>query len=169
MSSSIFSRDRRGFPLHPLLVHLPIGCWAATLVSDLIFWMGGGPVFPPISFYTLWLGLLGAVLAIPAGFAQFWRIPARAQVKSLAYAHMTLNLLVTGLAFVNYFLRRAEDAGAQAEVPAAGLGLSVLAILLLSVSGYLGSRMAFAYRVGSALPDFRPAGTAESDERRRAA
>ena len=57
----------KGHPLHPILVALPIGLWIFSMVNDLIFKLGNGPVWNDVAFYTLAGGIVGALLAALPG------------------------------------------------------------------------------------------------------
>ncbi len=52
-----------GHPIHPMLIALPIGLWAFSLVADLIFMWRGNPAWETVAIYTLAGGCVGAVLS----------------------------------------------------------------------------------------------------------
>src|SRR5689334_10468268 len=55
------------YPLHPLTVHLPIGLLLGNALLTLLYLRGGDQAFEISAFHCLWLGWLGALLAIGAG------------------------------------------------------------------------------------------------------
>src|SRR5437764_12631995 len=60
-----------GHPLHPILITLPIGLFAATFLFDLIFWRTGNDAFATGALWLLGAGLVGAALAAVAGLIDF--------------------------------------------------------------------------------------------------
>lgn len=134
-----------GHPLHPSLVHAPTGLWTAALVFDVLTVLGvGGNPLLVTSYYALLVGFIGALLAIPAGLADWWDIGRDKPARKLGLYHMLINVLVTLLALANLFLRSGEALEAAA-VPTWPLVLSAVMVGLLVISGYLGGRMTFAY------------------------
>lgn len=136
-------------PLHPLLVHLPVGLWVASVIFDLVYLMNGTPEFATASYYCIGAGIVGALLAAPAGFAEYVDIPKESHPRQIARTHMVLNLVVVGLFVIDFLIRRgATDGGAPRSVTAGPFVLSVLAVALLSISGYLGGLMTFEFGIG---------------------
>lgn len=132
-----------GHPIHPILIPIPIGLWVFSLVSDLIFAAGlGGPVWNDVAFYTMAGGIVGALLAAVPGLVDLLSLED-AKAKRVGVAHMTINLVVVGLYAVNLWLRLDSAPGALLPV-----GLSVVAALLLGVSGWLGGELVFKHAVG---------------------
>jgi uncharacterized membrane protein len=90
------------------------------------------------------IGVVGAVLAAILGFLDFSVIPGGTPAHRTALLHMTLNLAVTALFIVNFFLRAGAD---HSTVSAAGFVLSVVGLIFLGVSGWLGGKMAYRFGV----------------------
>lgn len=133
----------KGHPLHPMVVSLPIGLWIFSLACDFIAAAGlGSAVWQTMAFYTMAGGIIGALLAAVPGFVDFLSLPS-STAKKLGVAHLSLNLLIVGLFVLNLWLRTTTEPGALLPV-----GLSVLAILLLAVAGWLGGEMVFVHGVG---------------------
>jgi nitrite reductase/ring-hydroxylating ferredoxin subunit/uncharacterized membrane protein len=134
-------------PLHPALVHFPIGLWLLSLLLDLITrWVAPSNPLVQGAFYTIGAGLVVALVAAMAGFADWLEIRADHPAKRYANFHMALNLLVIALYTGNLYLRsQALDAPITPTVP---LVLSIVAVAILSVSGYLGGAMIFDDGVG---------------------
>jgi uncharacterized membrane protein len=136
-----------GHPLHPLLVTVPIGAWVASLVFDVASLLVADPGF--LVRGSLWLigiGVLGAVAAALVGFLDLLAIPSGTPAYRTALVHMGLNLAVTAAYAGNFVWRRAGEGGA----PAVGWGplvLSVLSLIALGASGFLGGKLAFRYGV----------------------
>ena len=135
-----------GHPIHPMLVPIPIGLWIFSLVADL-FVAGGSanPAWPTVALYTMGGGIVGALLAAVPGLIDLVSLPAGP--RKTALIHMTINLTVVGLYAINLWLRvgSAEKAGGV-------LWLSILAIGLLVISGWLGGKMVYEYGVAVDTP-----------------
>ena len=133
-------------PVHPMLVTIPIGLWLFALLCDLAFVFGvGASHWFTISFYAMVVGLLGALVAAIPGTIDM--LSLRGAPKKLALAHMGLNLTVVALFAINLVLRVNG-----AEVAGLPLALTVIAITLLAVSGWLGGQMVYVHRVGVEEP-----------------
>ena len=134
-----------GHPFHPILVTVPIGAWVASLVFDLASRLGGQPeVFATGSRWLVGLGIVGALAAAMFGLLDLFAIPTGTRAFRTGLLHMTLNLVVVAL-FATSFLLRGGDAP---DGVAVGLiALSVVALALLAVSGWLGGRLAYRYGV----------------------
>lgn len=133
-----------GHPIHPMLVTLPIGLWVFSFVCDLCFMFGSGAVvWKTVALYTMAGGIVGALAAAIPGLIDLLSLPA--EPKKTALAHMAINLTVVALYVVNLWLRlQAPNAGAGAGLPVL---LSLIGILLLLVSGWLGGKLVFLYGV----------------------
>src|SRR4051812_42821391 len=80
-------------PLHPALVHIPVSLWIASFVADVLLLIGiGGEAMAQLARYALALGLLVALLAIPAGIADWVDIKREKPAWKLGLFHMLLNL-----------------------------------------------------------------------------
>jgi hypothetical protein len=86
-------------------------------------------------------GILGALAAAVFGLTDLLSLPAGP--KSTAVKHMSLNLVIVVLYIVNAWTRHSGAASAGMS-----LGLSIIAILLLLVSGWLGGKMVYEEGVG---------------------
>ena len=136
-------------PLHPALVHVPTALWPAAFALDLLSQLRADNALVQLSFYSIFLGLLAALLAIPTGFADWTDIRREKPAWKLGLYHMILNVIITLLWGVNLILR--VPTFQSDEVVSVGLiWLSGLATLLLLVSGYLGGRMIYAYGINVA-------------------
>jgi uncharacterized membrane protein len=140
-----------GHPLHPLLVTVPIGAWVASLVFDIGSHIAGRPA--PLFDGSLWLiaiGVLGALAAACVGFLDLFAIPTGTRAFRTGLLHMSLNLLVT-LAYAVGFVWRHGTYGHGGAVGAGQLALSAVSLAVLSVSGFLGGKL--AYRFGIRVAD----------------
>jgi uncharacterized membrane protein len=139
-----------GHPLHPALVHLPTALWPAALFFDLLSRTAlGGTVPFQISYYAIFTGVVVALVAALAGLADWADIKPDRPAKKIGLVHMVLNLTVAALFILNLYLRARLPATTDA-VPLSLLALTLLADLILLVSGYLGGRMVFDHGISVA-------------------
>ena len=131
-----------GHPIHPMLVTLPIGLWVFSFVCDLAYVFGGGaPAWATVALYTMAGGIVGALLAAVPGFIDLLSLPP--EPRKTALIHMTINLTIVVLYVINFWLR-----SRMADGPGHYVWLSLLTIILLVVSGWLGGKMVFVLGVG---------------------
>ena len=136
-----------GHPLHPALVHFPIGLFILSLIIDLGSYVADLSSLVRASGYAMAFGLGGALLAALAGFADWSDIRLDHPAKKTANTHMLLNLSATALFGVNLFLRAGQlDAN---RTPLFNLLLSFAGVGILLVSGYLGGRMVYDDGIGA--------------------
>ena len=139
-----------GHPLHPALVHLPTGLLPVSLLFDILSRSGiGANAMVQTSFYCISMALLIALLAVPAGLADWLDIKTDKPAYKVALWHMSLNLLVAILFATNFALRLSTFQH-QNQIDLLPLFLSILGTLVLIVSGYLGSWMVFDQGIGIA-------------------
>jgi len=132
-----------GHPLHPAIVHLPIGAWFAAAIIDLAHRRPhGADAWDHLALYCVVAGLIGAVLAVPTGVADWAPIKKEKPAWKLGLLHMTLNILAAVLWAANLGLRW-KSIDTDDPVTAAVLLTSLVAALLVLVSGYVGSLMVF--------------------------
>ena len=141
-------------PIHTMLVALPIGLWVFSFACDLaVVAADTEPVanlWFTIAWYAMLGGLAGALLAAIPGFIDWWSLTDK-DLRQLATAHMTINLLVIATYAVNLWIRAAEPPSLAAAMSLSGLGLAMLAF-----SGWIGGEMVHVHGVGVAAAT-RPA------------
>ncbi|MGK3952584.1 DUF2231 domain-containing protein [Microbacterium sp. I2] len=134
-----------GHPFHPILVTIPIGTWAASLVFDIIGLASDDPApFVVGARVLILIGIVGAVLAAAIGLVDYAQLARGTAARKTATVHMALNLGVTVLFLVNLLLRWSAD---DDEVSIVGFILSIVALGALGVSGWLGGKLAYHYGV----------------------
>ena len=145
-----------GHPFHPILVTIPIGAWVASLVFDIAALSGGQPqVFSQGATWLIAIGIVGAVVAALFGALDLSVIPRGTRAFTTALVHMAINLVVLALYAISFVVRRGHG---YVEVSGTGLVLSVAALLLLGISGWLGGRLAYHYGVRVADEDTQAEG-----------
>jgi uncharacterized membrane protein/nitrite reductase/ring-hydroxylating ferredoxin subunit len=129
-------------PIHPMLVHFPIGFFILSLLFDLATLL-----FPDTSyllrtsFYAMLFGVITALLAAVPGFVDYTDIRSDHPGKRTATAHMILNLLVVAAYGINLGLRSASLGDPKISI--GPLILSLIGVGLLSASGYLGGKLVY--------------------------
>jgi uncharacterized membrane protein len=71
-------------------------------------------------------------------------VPKGTKVARIALTHMSTNALVLVAYVINYLIRGSDP---KAPVPVGLIVLSVISLLALSFSGYLGGKLAYRYGV----------------------
>nr|WP_307328336.1 DUF2231 domain-containing protein [Microbacterium sp. SORGH_AS_1204] len=133
-----------GHPFHPIAVTIPIGAWSSSLVFDLLGLAADDPrAFATGSRWLIAIGLGGAVAASVLGVLDMSRIPPGTPARRTALVHLTLNVTAMVLFSLSLVLRVLD----LARVPVVAFGLSLVASLGLSVSGWLGGKLAYRWGV----------------------
>jgi uncharacterized membrane protein len=145
-----------------MLVAFPVGLWVFSLICDLFYLAGGATeVWPGVALYTMIGGFIGALLAAVPGLIDFLAMQ-RGRVRRIAILHMSINLVLVLLYAINIWLRVSDPANLGLPIV-----MSLLSVLLLAVSGWLGAEMVHVHAVGVEPhpPAALPAGVRE--DRRR--
>lgn len=134
-----------GHPYHPMLVTIPIGAWVLSLFFDISSHLVARPAF--LAKGSEWLiaaGLIGALAAGAAGLLDLLAIPAGTVAFRTACTHMIINVTLI-FSYVADFAWRLHATGSS--VAAGPLLLSVICVIGLTVSGYLGGKLTYSYGV----------------------
>ena len=139
-----------GHPIHPMLVPIAIGCFIFSFAADLIcFFSGHADPWNVLAYYTMIGGVIGALCAAVFGFVDLLSLPS-GYTKSIAIKHMSINLLVVVIYIVNICLRHNDPHALKLPML-----LSLVTILLLLVSGWLGGKMVYEAGVGVSTVETR--------------
>jgi uncharacterized membrane protein len=131
-----------------MLVVFPIGLWIFSLICDLIYHAGAHNAFwKGVAFYTMLVGVIGALLAAVPGFIDYLSL-RDPRIKKIATTHMALNLIVLALFLFNLGIR--YNPAAESEL--LGVFLSIVGIVILAVSGWLGGTLVYIHGVAVAAP-----------------
>lgn len=127
-------------PIHPMIVPFAIGLWVFSFICDLIFAFGAhDPTWKLVALYAMCGGIVGGLVAAIPGLIDLLSLPPGP--RGTAIVHMSINLVIVALFVINAWLRiRAGDAGASSTMT---VWLSVIAIALLLVSGWLGGKLVY--------------------------
>jgi uncharacterized membrane protein len=124
-----------------MIVPFPIGLWIFSLIADLIHAGGSAnPAWTTIALYTMGAGIIGALLAAVPGLIDLLSLPEGP--RSTAIKHMALNLTIVVLYIINFWSRLSAP-----ENPGKLVWLSLISIVLLVISGWLGGKMVYEQAV----------------------
>lgn len=133
-----------GHPLHAMIVPVPIVCFIGALLTDLAYYNSANVQWSNFSIWLITAGLVGAGLAALTGIIDYIG-DRRVRAARPATPHMIINLSVFVIELFNAFVHSRD--GWTAVVPT-GLTLSVISVLLLAVSAWLGGSLVYKYGVG---------------------
>jgi uncharacterized membrane protein len=133
-------------PIHPILTPVPIVCFIGALVTDIAYAVTAEMMYADLSAWLLFVGIIFGVLAAIAGLIDFLGNRLIRQ-KAPAWPHLIGNLVVLVLAFFNNMIHTRD---AWTSVMPAGLVLSIVTVLVLPVTGWLGWELVYRHRVGVA-------------------
>ncbi|GAB2653914.1 DUF2231 domain-containing protein [Kribbella swartbergensis] len=146
-----------GHPFHPVMVTVPIGAWVASVVFDVVALVSSGKegTFAEGAYWLIGIGIIGAVLAAVFGLMDLVAIPRGTKAFRTGLIHMTLNLVVVILFAVGFAVRASQG---YEETSMGGFILSLIALALLGVSGWLGGMLAYHYGVRVAAEETQTEG-----------
>jgi uncharacterized membrane protein len=133
-------------PIHPMLVPVPIVCFIGALITDIVYAVTAEMMWADFSTWLLSVGVIIGLLAAIAGLIDFL---SNGLIRALtpAWLHMLGNLAVLILAIFNVLIHTRD---AWSSVVPTGLILSIVTVLILPVTGWLGWTMVYRHRVGVA-------------------
>jgi uncharacterized membrane protein len=148
-----------GHPIHPMIIPFPIALWVFSFVADLVYLWRGNPVWKDwIAFYTLLGGIIMAAVAAVPGLID-WLSLKEPKVVKIANWHARLNVIALLVFAGSFYLRTTSGAQLVGDSHTIPLLLSVLGVVLITISGWLGGEMVFRHGVAvEAQPDDRVAG-----------
>ena len=138
-----------GHPVHPILVTFPIALWSTSFATDVIYYFCRKDSLALISKYMLAAGCLGALAAAVAGFID-WLSIKDARVKRIANWHARLNVIALIVFAISLYFRMrigAHWVNYHIRIP---FLLSLLGVILISISGWLGGELTYKHGVGVA-------------------
>jgi uncharacterized membrane protein len=133
-TSSRSAAKSRGRPIHQILVTFSAAYFAGALVTDLAYWH-----VPDVLWerFSIWLIAAGLVMAALATIAYLIDLAGGRRIDNPAWSCVIGYALAVLLSVINAFVHSRD--GYTAVVPT-GLMLSGLAVVILLLVGWLGSR-----------------------------
>jgi uncharacterized membrane protein len=133
-----------GHPLHAMLVPVPITCFIATFLSDLVYWKTAAMQWANISAWLLTVGLIVSVFVATAGIIDFFG-DSRIRALRAAWIHALGNITALILSVFNVFIHSRD---AYTSVVPTGVTLSGIVVLILGITGWNGWTLVYRHRVG---------------------
>ncbi|HUP00500.1 MAG TPA: DUF2231 domain-containing protein [Gemmatimonadota bacterium] len=158
-----------GHPLHAILTDLPITLWIASFVFDLFYLAQGDLFWYDVAWYLMAGGLLTALVAATFGGIDYFRtVPQGSEARSIAWRHGVLNLGVAVMYAFNLWWRSGQAAASGGDWWLA-FTLSLIGVLALAYTGWLGGELVYRHRIGVLdEPSRGPAGDAAGNAARDA-
>ena len=133
-----------GHPIHVMLVPVPITCFVGALITDITYYFTAEMMWADFSAWLLTVGFIVGVLAAIAGLTDFLG-NRRIRNLSPAWLHLLGNLVALIVAFFNLLIHTRD---AWTSVVPTGIILSIITVLILPVTGWLGWTMVYRHGAG---------------------
>ena len=133
-----------GRPVHAMLVPIPIVCFVATLITDIVYWQTAAMLWADMSAWLLLVGLIVSLVAAPAGIIDLFGDPRIRKLRA-AWIHGIGNVTSLILSIFNCLIHTRD---AYTSVVPSGLILSALVVVILLVTGWNGWALVFRHGVG---------------------
>jgi len=144
-----------GHPVHPMLIPFPLALWTTSFAADVVYYFVRNSNLLLISKFMLAAGCLGALAAAVPGIIDWLAIKDR-QVSKVANWHARLNIIALIIFAISLYLRMQAGAWVNYHIRIAFL-LSLLGVILIAISGWLGGELSYRYGVGVAPQKDTPA------------
>lgn len=136
-----------GHPIHPMLIPFPLALWTTSFVVDVLFYFLRHPTLLVIAKFMLAAGCIGAIAATVPGIVD-WLAIKDGDAKKVANWHARLNIAALVVFAISFFLRLgsySDLVGRKLTIP---FLLSLVGVILIAISGWLGGELAFRYGIG---------------------
>lgn len=136
-----------GHPIHPMLIPSPLALWTTSFAVDVLFYFHRNTSLLLISKFMIAAGILGALAAAIPGIIDWLAIKDR-EAKKVANWHARLNVIALIVFAVSLYLRTGrggEMVNRHLMIP---FLLSLVGVILISISGYLGGDLVFKHGIG---------------------
>lgn len=121
---------------HPMLVGLPLGLFATSVVFDLIDLATRTGAFNVPAYWLIAAGVIAGLLAAPFGYLDWRQVPRGSRARRVGAVHGVGNAVVLLLFACSWFLRVPE-----ARVPDEALLLSLAGATFAVFTAWLGGRL----------------------------
>jgi len=133
-----------GHAIHPILIVFPLGLLTTSVIFDIVYLLTANSVWAIVSFWMIVAGVIGGLAAGLFGSIDYLAIPDGTRAKRVGLRHGLLNVIVLILFGISWLLR----AGTPEAPPATAVAVSVLAVVLAAVAGWLGGELVERLGVG---------------------
>ena len=134
-----------GQAILPTVVPFPIACFAGAFVTDLVYWQTADVMWERFSVWLITVGLIMAGVAVIAFLIDLVR---GKRSRTRAWPHAVGYPLALLLSLINVFVHSRD--GYTAVVPT-GLTLSALVVVVLVITGWIGSAVIRRRRIGVSI------------------
>jgi uncharacterized membrane protein len=134
-----------GHPIHPMLIVLPLGLFIGAIITDTINLINGNTALAAVSYFNISIGIVTGLLAAIFGFLDWLAVPSNTRAKYLGGWHGLGNVVVVLIFAASWGLRRGSIGY---EPNQTALLLSYTAILIGTVTAWLGGEMVYRLRIG---------------------
>jgi uncharacterized membrane protein len=136
-----------GHPVHPALVHFPVGLWVTSTFWDSMGAATGNILWSQLGFWSVVMGLVLAIPAAVAGLMDFAALPRGHPAATTAVWHM-LTMFSAASVYLLEVGIRIDPTPLSGMRLAAVLILSWLGLILVAAGGWFGGQMVYRYGVG---------------------
>lgn len=133
-----------GHPIHQMLVVLPLGVLAMSLIFDLLALAMNWRHLHAASYAMIGAGVISGLVAAVFGLIDFLAIPSDTRAKRVGMLHGGGNVVVVVLFALSWFLRRDDPSSANTLA----ILLSVAGASLAGITGWLGGELVDRLGVG---------------------
>ena len=141
-----------GHPIHPMLIPFPLALWSTSFVVDVLFYFLRHPTLLVLAKFLLAAGCLGAIAAAIAGIID-WLAIKNGDAKRVANWHARLNVAALVVFAISLFLRMGSYSGLVGRRLTIPFLLSLVGVILILISGWLGGELVFRYGIGQTRDD----------------
>jgi uncharacterized membrane protein len=137
----------KGHPIHPMLIPFPLALWVTSFIVDILYYFTRHPTLLTFAKFLLAAGCIAALVAAIFGIID-WLAINNNEVKKVANWHARLNIIALIVFAISLFLRMgsySDLVGRSLTIP---FLLSLLGVILITISGWLGGELVFRYGVG---------------------
>jgi uncharacterized membrane protein len=133
-----------GHPVHPMLIVFPLGLLATAVIFDVIYLVTDNVRWTEVAFYMIGAGVIGGLAAAIPGTIDWLAIPRGTRARRIGLLHGVGNVIVVGLFFLSWLLRREAPGAPPTEAIVAGL----IGVGLAVITGWLGGELVDRLGVG---------------------
>ena len=133
-----------GHPIHQMLIVFPLGLLAMSFFFDIAFLITHNTQLTVAAFWMIITGVGTGLLAAVFGFVDWLGITSGTRAKRLGAWHGIGNVVVVGLFFASWWLRR----GDMTAPPTVAIVLSAVAVGIALITGWLGGELVDRLGVG---------------------
>lgn len=136
-----------GHPVHSMAIHFPMGLLPAVVLWDALSIIGIQGPWGELAFWTLVIGVAGAIPAAGSGFIDYLAIETGHPSENKALVHMLVMLAAVSLFAVSLLFRYTPIISPEGDrITAIALSLAGAGTLL--IGGWFGGELVYGYGLG---------------------